>query len=256
MNVISVVNRKGGVGKTTLAIALASWMDDRTLLVDLDSQASATEGLGLAMVSDVFDWVAGDRDRPVVKRAYERQGGLGLDVVRGNLKTERLNLLLGSEGDVGALDRCLQRLRHGYKWVILDCAPSMSVLSRAAIYAADWVLCPTVPEYLGLAGVRQLVQQVALMRDQWRRSVRLLGILPNCYDRRTTEHRANLVAMVKRFGAWDPERGSGFVWPPLRRSIAVARSSAAGVPVWDWLEEPVLGEWQEMAARVVEVCGG
>jgi len=133
--------------------------------------------------------------------------------------------------------------------VVMDCPPSMSMVTRAAIYAADYVLCPTLCEYLSVAGVRQLVVLMARMREQLGRSVRLMGIVPNRYDRRTNEHRTNLRHLVRAYGAYG-SRGAGRTWPPLGQAIAVARASAEGVPIWGTLKGRNLDEWTALAERV------
>jgi len=209
MTVIALANRKGGVGKTTLSVAIATHLARRhdVLLVDLDSQASATE----------------------------------------LLNAEKAGTSLATDADIGAIARGLPRLGR-FDYVILDCPPSLSILTRAAIYAADYVLAPTLAEYLSVAGVRQLLTQTAQIRERWQLPVKLLGIQPNMYRRSTREHHENLAAMVKAYGAY-PHDG-GRVWPPLRQSIAVARASAEGRSVWDALSGHVLREWEAMVERV------
>lgn len=242
--IVSVTNRKGGVGKTTLAVALATKLANagRVLLVDLDGQANATESLGVPLQPNVFNWLGGEQVPTVVMLDG------GLEVLAGDAKTERVNLILASEGDVGAVDRCLEPLKRVYQYIILDCPPSMSMLTRAAIYAADYVLCPTLPEYLSLAGVRQLTALMSQIRQRYNRGVQLMGIQPNKYDARTVEHRQNLLRLVQMYGARGQD--DGIVWPPLRQRIAVAQASADGKPLWEVIRGPALQEWVAMVERV------
>jgi chromosome partitioning protein len=246
MTILAVVNRKGGVGKTTVALAVATRlgsMGRRVLVVDLDSQANATEACGVALQPGVYDWLGSGRGPVVV-------GVWGMDLVPGNATTERVSLIMASEGDLGALDRALGPVREGYDWVVLDCAPSMSMLTRGAVYASDFCLCPTRAEYLAVAGVRQLTKMVARIRKGHRRDVRLMGILPNMYDRRTREHKENLKDLVRKYGRFGTE-GLAYVWPPLRSSIAVASASARGVPLWEaGLPSKAEAEWVSMVERV------
>lgn len=242
--IITIANRKGGVGKTTIAVALATGLADetRTLLVDLDSQANATESLGIKLQPGVFTWLAAELPPAIVRLEN------GLEVLPGDARTERANLILTSEGNLAAVHRGLQALREAYRYIILDCPPSLSMLTRAAIYAADYVLCPTTAEYLGVAGVRQLTALMAQIRNQHGRPIQLLGIQPNKYDKRTREHRANLTDLVRVYGAFG--RNNGRVWPPLRQRIAVATASAEGRPLWEVLKGTARQEWEALVSRV------
>jgi chromosome partitioning protein len=242
--ILAIANRKGGVGKTTVAVALGTRLcaKHRVLLIDLDSQASATEMLNIPLQPSVAVWLTVEKLPETVKLES------GLEVLPGNVKTEMTNVGLAASGDIAAIQRGLEEARHHYDYIIMDCPPSLSLLTRAAIYAADYVLCPTVPEYLSVAGVRQLIAQVSQIRSQHERPVKLLGIQPNKYDRRTNEHRANLTDMVRAYGAYG--RNNGRVWPPLRQTIAVATASAEGRPLWEVLDGHVLQEWETMVERV------
>lgn len=241
--IIAIANRKGGTGKTTVALALATRLAEqhRVLLIDLDSQANATEGLAVPLAPEVAKWLIME-ERPALA-SFGR-----LDVMPGNAKTEQVNMTLSADADYPAIHRGL-KLLPGYDYVILDCPPSLSMLTKTAIFAADAVLVPTTPEYWGVAGVRQLTELIAQMRQKFSRPVRLLGIQPNKYDRRTTEHKSNLVDLVRVYGVYGKENGR--VWPPLRQSIAVATASAEGKPLWSTLEDPIRSEWNGMVERVV-----
>jgi len=242
MPIIAVANRKGGVGKTTISVALATHLARRhkVLLVDLDSQASATELLNVEPQPAVAEWL-------ILEKVPELVQAHGLALLASNVITEKANTSLATDADVTAIERGLPRLGR-FDYVLLDCPPSLNILTRAAIYASDYVLAPTLAEYLSVAGVRQLLTQTAQMRERWGLPVKLLGIQPNMYRRTTTEHHENLTALVKAYGAY-PHNG-GRVWPPLRQSIAVSRASAEGVTVWDTLSGQVLAEWEAMVERV------
>jgi chromosome partitioning protein len=241
--ILAVANRKGGVGKTTVSVALATHLAQRhkVLLIDLDSQANATESLGCEMRPDIGKWLTYDDPPDPIEVA-------GLYLIPGHVKTEKANSSMAEDGDYPAIKRGLTQL-DSFDFVIMDCPPSISMITRAAVYAADYVLCPTLPEYLSVAGVRQLVTQVSQMKKQWNLPVRLLGIQPNMYRRTTKEHRSNLIDMVKAYGAYG--QNGGRVWPPLRQSVIVSTATAEGRPLWDLLEEgKVRREWEAMVERV------
>lgn len=244
MTVIAIANRKGGVGKTTISLALATRLVEthKVLLIDLDSQANATEALGIQLRPGIAEWLILEQ----LPELAELNDGLCL--MPSDIKTEKANTSLASDADIAAIDRGLRKLRTQYHYIIMDCPPSLSMLTRAAIYAADYVLCPTVPEYLSVAGVRQLIVLTAQIRNRFERPVKLLGIQPNMYRRTTKEHKANLTDLVRAYGAYGHENGR--VWPPLRQSIAVAKASAEGLPLWQLLKGQVLREWEAMVERV------
>jgi chromosome partitioning protein len=249
MTTIAIANRKGGVGKTTIAIAIATKLaaqDHAVILVDLDSQANATEALSVQPQPAVFKWLAADESPEITV------SDSGLHLLAGNAHTERVNLILSSEGDRGAIHRSLRSLRRNYKYIILDCPPSLSMIARAAIYAADQVLIPTKAEYLSIAGVRQMMDLLVETRQRFERKVQLLGIVPNMYRRMTLEHKSGLTDLVAAYGAWSPNGGTGRVWPPLRQSIAISAAVAEGVLLWKKLTGQVLKEWEAMVERVVK----
>jgi chromosome partitioning protein len=241
--ILAVANRKGGVGKTTVSVALSTHLArrHRVLLIDLDSQANATESLGVDLTPGVFMWLGAD-EMPELADVD------GLHVMPGNARTERANLILTSEGHYAAVSNAIELLNNSYDFIIMDCPPTLSMLTRSAIYAADYVLCPTIPEYLSVAGVRQLVTQMSQIKQNFKRPVQLLGIQPNMYRRTTKEHRSNLTDMVRAYGAYG--RDNGRVWPPLRQSVVVSTSSAEGTPLWELLTGQVLREWEAMVERV------
>jgi len=241
MPIVALANRKGGVGKTTLSVAIATKLADRdpVLLVDLDSQANATESLGIPLQPQVSKWLQYS-DPPTLT-------SLGrLDVLPGDDHTQDLDTVLVRRG-IELIKRQLAPLTQ-YRWVILDCPPSISNLARAAVCAADFVLCPTIPEYLSLAGVRQLVHLIDEVRRDHGVSTRLMGIQPNKVDWRTKDHKEHLTNLVKAFGTWG--KGGGLVWPPLRQSIAVATATTEARPLWDVLSGRILEDWQAMVERV------
>jgi len=239
MIVLSVANRKGGVGKTTLALALATRLAERerVLLVDLDSQANATESLNIPLAPEVSKWLQFGEMPRLASRGQ-------LDVIAGDDRTRFAELALGQLG-VRVLEQLVKPLTQ-YGWVILDCPPSISAVTRNAVYAADYVLCPTIPEYLSVAGVRQLVKLIDEMREAGA-STQLMAIQPNKTDWRTNEHKIHLRSLIRAFGAWED---GGLVWPALRQSIAVAEASAEGRPIWETLRGKAAIEWGNVVERV------
>jgi len=246
MITIAIANRKGGVGKTTIACAAATKLAEthRVLLVDLDSQGSLTESMGLDLSRNVAGWLAVE-GRPQVEHAH------GVDVVTGGPGTARITLVVSGNVDVLNIQRALIPVQDEYDVTILDCPPTWGDITQAAVFGADWVLCPTLCEHLSVAGVRQLIAQAGTMAKSSDSHVKLMGVQPNQVRVRTNEHKMNLRAMVKAWGAWG-YNGGGLVWPPLRQSIAVSTASAEGCPVWQYLEGETLQDWLDFVERVRE----
>jgi chromosome partitioning protein len=254
MKTIAIFNRKGGTGKTTIALALATALaqDRHVLLVDLDSQANATQGLNAEPFPAVAAWLIMEQAPELV---HIGSPGSGLYLMPGNAKTERANITLSSDADFSAIHRGLRHNLAGWHFdlVLLDCPPSLSMLTKAAIYAADYVLCPTICEYWSLTGVRELSLLIQQIRERFDRPTQLLGIQPNKYDRRTNEHKIHLVNLARVYGAYgapDSKGRPGRVWPPLRQSIVVATAAAEGRPLWDLLTGHLRQEWTALVERV------
>jgi len=184
--IISIVNQKGGVGKTTTAINTAVALADhgrRVLLVDLDPQANATSGLGVdhkSLSHGVYEAIAGSV-RPV-------------DAIQPSVR-ERLDVLPATPNLAGAtvelvnVDRreyrladVLQEIVLDYDVIVVDCPPSLGLLTVNALTAADEVLIPVQCEYFSLDGLDQLLDTIHLVRENLKPTLTVLGILLTMYE--------------------------------------------------------------------------
>lgn len=187
--VISVINQKGGVGKTTTAVNLATYLAEeghRTLLIDEDAQGNATSGL--TMDSSRYE-----------KALYDVLiGGLPAKEAVYRTKWKRLFLLPASIDLAGAeiemanmedwerlLSRAVKGLREDFDFIIIDCPPSLGLMTVNALTAADAVIIPIQAEFYALEGLSQLVKTVNIVKKRLNPELEILGILLTMFDGRT-----------------------------------------------------------------------
>jgi chromosome partitioning protein len=201
--ILAITNQKGGVGKTTTAINLAACLVERgkrVLLVDTDPQANASSGLGFdksAIRRSVYDSLVNGVPLEQVVLVTNR---VGLDLAPSN------GALAGAEVELVGLSRreyrleqALAPLRSRYDYVLLDCPPSLGLLTVNALVAADGVLVPIQCEYLALEGLSRLIDTVRLVRDSLNPRLRLAGIVMTMFDPRTNLSTQVVQDVVKHF---------------------------------------------------------
>jgi chromosome partitioning protein len=242
-HIITVANQKGGVGKTTTAVTLATGLaalGQAVVLVDADTQGSVAHFLGLAPRPDLYALVIQDKSAAEV---VQRVGGYPtLGVVSGNVDTWEIEDSLGRGRrfrPVTALRDALERFGKS-TIVVIDTAPALSHIQVSALHAADWLLIPAIPEYAAEAGVANLTSTVAALRESGGR-VNLLGILPTMVDSRSREHRDTIEAWAKQF--------PNLLLPHIRRLMAYGEAPGEGVPIWTYRPEAA----EDYARALVEV---
>src|SRR5438105_5990015 len=226
---IAVLSQKGGTGKTTAVRTLTDAFRRRgvhTLAVDLDPQGN---------LSDYFGHVA-DGEPTIADALCGRSraaAAIRRDVIPANLTLAEAELLLvGKMGRELALRRALAEVADDYDAILIDCPPSLGLLTVNALVAADRALITAEAQYFALQGVEQAIEVVELARDSLNSDLTLLGVLLNVADMRTVHSREALASLRERFG----EQVFDTV---VRASIAYAESAERAVSILD--HRPDLG---------------
>jgi chromosome partitioning protein len=224
--VIAIANQKGGVAKTTTTAALsAAWAERgrKVLAVDLDPQAALTYSLGFEpddVEPTIHDVLAGRTPATDAVLSVEE----GFDLLPANIDLAGAEAyLLGRTAREYALKEALEELVERYEVLVLDCPPSLGVLTINALTAADQVLIPLQCETLSHRGVGQLLATIEDIRRLTNRTLRVVGLLPTMYDGRTRHARETLQRVGEEFGV--P------VLDPVPKSIRFAEAPASGVSI-------------------------
>lgn len=202
--IIAMCNQMGGVGKTTSTINLAAALaryGRRVLAVDFDPQGALSAGLGVRAhdVPTIYDLMLGKLKDP--REAIQHTATLNLDVIPANIDLSAAEVHLVSEvAREQILGGVLRKVVDDYDVILVDCQPSLGLLTVNALTASHGVLIPLACEYFALRGVALLVETIDKVRDRLNPSLELDGILATMYDARTLHAREVLERVVDTFG--------------------------------------------------------
>lgn len=186
--VISIVNQKGGVGKTTTAINLGAALAEAgkfVLLIDLDPQANATSGLGVAyqdLACGIYDVIIGNKTFRDIICATPHQG---YKLAPANVHLAGLSVELVDVPDREfQLTQRLLEIRNDFDYILIDCPPSLGLLTINALVASDEVLVPVQAEYYALEGLGQLLQTIELVKEHLKPELKVRGAVITMFDKR------------------------------------------------------------------------
>jgi chromosome partitioning protein len=247
--IIALCNQKGGVGKTTTAISLGASLADygrRVLAVDFDPQGALSAGLGVQSheVPNIYDLMLG-----TVKDAHlaiQQTAMPNLDVIPANIDLSAAEVHLVNEvAREQILARVLRQVSGEYDVILIDCQPSLGLLTVNALTASHGVLIPLECEFFALRGVALLVETIDKVRDRLNPAIELDGILATMYDSRTLHSREVLDRVVETFGDRVFETVIG-------RTVKFPDASVAGSPITQFApDHPAAEAYRQLARELI-----
>jgi chromosome partitioning protein len=230
--VIAMTNQKGGVGKTTTTINLGAALAEagrKVLMVDMDPQGSLSIGLGvnpddLGGAKTVYDMLMDSSTSPAAD-VVMKTSIPGLDLLPANIQLSAAELRLAGEvAREYALDRALETVRPNYDYILIDCQPSLGLLTINALTAADGVVIPMECEFLALRGVEMLRETITKVKERLNSRLTIDGVLPTMVDARTLHTRETIQAVLDAFG-------ESVFHTTISRTVKFPETTKAGVSI-------------------------
>ncbi len=253
--IIALCNQKGGVGKTTTTINLGAALAEtgrRVLLVDFDPQGSLSVGLGVnphTLEQSVYDLLV--RRNLDITEVIQATVTEGMDLLPSNIDLSAAEMQLVSEvAREQTLHRVLAKVRNQYDVILIDCAPSLGLLTVNALTASDKVLMPLECEFFALRGIALLTDTISKVQDRLNPELEVLGILGTMYDSRTLHSREVLERVVQAFG-------DQVFHTVIRRTIKFPETTVAGEPITSYASSsPGAEAYRQLAREVLLRCPG
>ncbi|GJF09345.1 hypothetical protein NGTWS1803_14400 [Mycolicibacterium cyprinidarum] len=252
--VVAMCNQKGGVGKTTSTINLGAALAEygrRVLLVDLDPQGALSAGLGVPhyeLDNTVHNLLV--EPRVSIDQVLMSTRVPGLDLVPSNIDLSAAEIQLVNEvGREQSLGRALYPVLDRYDYVLIDCQPSLGLLTVNGLACSDGVIIPTECEYFSLRGLALLTDTVEKVHDRLNPRLSISGILITRFDSRTVNSREVMARVVERFGdlVFDTV---------ITRTVRFPETSVAGEPITTWAPKSAGAEaYRALAREVIDRFG-
>jgi len=247
--IITLCNQKGGVGKTTTSISLGAALAEagrRVLAIDFDPQGALSAGLGVNThdAITIYDLLLNGKLEP--KDAIQPTSVEGLEVIPANIDLSAAEVHLVNEvAREQALARVLRRVTEDYDVVLIDCQPSLGILTVNALTAAHGVLIPLESEFFALRGVALLIETIEKVRERLNPALELDGILVTMFDSRTLHSREVFDRVVEAF----KDKVLNTV---ISRTVKFPDASVAGTPITQFApDHPAAEAYRRLARELV-----
>ncbi|GAA3743980.1 AAA family ATPase [Leifsonia bigeumensis] len=247
--IIALCNQKGGVGKTTTTINLGAALAEygrRVLCVDFDPQGALSAGLAVPThdVPNIYDLLVGTVKEPA--DAIQHTATTNLDVIPANIDLSAAEVHLVNEvAREQILARVLRKVANDYDVILIDCQPSLGILTVNALTASHGVLIPLECEYFALRGVALLVETIDKVRDRLNPALELDGILATMYDSRTLHSREVLERVVETFGDKVFET-------VIARTVKFPDASVAAAPITEFApDHQAAASYRQLARELI-----
>jgi len=258
-HVFACVNQKGGVGKsvssTNLGIGLAR-LGQRVLIVDLDSQASQTVSLGWRLPDELPTTIATQLGKVMENKPFNPCDGIlhhgeGVDLVPSSIELSALEMrIVNAMSREFILRRFLKELKTNYDSIVLDCPPTLGMMTINALAASDSVIVPVQPEYLSVVGMTQLFDTVSLVKEQINPSLQIEGVLITLANMRTNLAKNTVSIIQEAYG------GNVHIFSqPIPYSTKIKEASASGKSIFAYEPKGNAAYAYEQMVREVERNG-
>ncbi len=228
VRIIAVANQKGGVGKTTTAINLSACLAEagkKVLIIDADPQGNSTSGLGFEkneIENTIYEILL---DEIKIQDAVLNTCVENLQILPSNINLSGAEIeLIGSEKREYILSNAVNTIKNNYDFIIIDCPPSLNLITINALTSSDTVLVPIQCEYFALEGLEQLLHTIGLVKDRLNPSLEMEGVVFTMYDARTNLSM-EVVEEVKK------DLGENIYKTIIPRNVRLGEAPSHGLPI-------------------------